>query len=274
MTKISRAIQALYKIIRHPVLLNRVFEDSDSWKEHVVNSYNLPNGLPVIGIEQLLGKNYNEKLNLFSFLDGGSFVTDIALLKSLAGSIKDCRYFEIGTWRGESVYNVAEAAKECYTLNLSDEELRERGIPEKYIELQAFFSGENPDIVHLKGNSTKFDFRSPGKKFDLIFIDGSHHYHDVRHDTREVFKHLVHKDTIVVWHDYGLTPELPRFEVMAGILDGLDPDFHKRLYHVGHTISAIYINREIPSETLEAPVRPEGYFNVHINYQSIEKGRN
>lgn len=255
--------------MKNPWLLNRVLTTPDLHKQYIVNKYDSLKGFPVIDPAVLFGDAHTTKLNIFTFLDGGSMVTDIALLKLLAGSIKNCKYFEIGTWRGESIANLAEETGEYYTLNLSDEELREMKVNEKTIKLQAYFSKKNKKIVHIKANTKTFDFASPGKKFDLIFIDGDHHYDMVVNDTKKVFEHLVHKDSIVVWHDYAVTPEEIRYEVMAGILDGTPKEYHKRIYHFGHTKCAVYINRELNSHELDSPVIPDFYYQVEINYKKI-----
>jgi len=272
MLKFQKALKAILMIARKPVLLNRVLQDPDTWKEYVIRKFGISGGLPVIDVANLFGNSYRENLSVFTFLDGGSMVTDIALLKSLAAQIPGCKYFEIGTWRGESAVNLADAADEVYTLNISDEEMRRMGVNESYISQQGFFSKGKKKIRHLRYNSRNFDFSSPGKKFDLIFIDGSHHYEDVRDDTEKIFNHLVHNDTIVVWHDYAVTPEDIRYEVFAGMLDGLPQDLHKYLYHVGHTKSAIFTRKEFPSETLRKPEVPGFYYSVEIKYQRVEKG--
>jgi hypothetical protein len=69
------------------------------------------------------------------------------------------------------------------------------------------FIKENSKILHLEGNTKTFDFAGLGKKYDLIFIDGDHSYEMVKHDTEQVFKHLVHDNSVVVWHDYAYNPE-------------------------------------------------------------------
>lgn len=271
MSKIAKALHAISSIIKNPVLLNRVLQDPDIWYGHVDSKYKMAHGLQVISPGDLFGSDHIEHLDIFTFLDGGSLVTDITLLRGLAKKFKACSYFEIGTWRGESVVNVSGIAESCYTLNLSDDELKNMKVSEKSIGLQGFFSRDVPGITQLYGNSRDFDFEKLNRKFDLIFIDGSHHYDDVKNDTIQVFRHLVHEKSIVVWHDYGVNPEQVRFEVLAGILDGLDPGYHPYLYHVAHTKSAIYLNTKIKATILDAPVRPEGYYTVTVKYKSLDK---
>ena len=69
----------------------------------------------MITVDQLVNTE-TVSLGPMTFLDGGSLPTDIMLLVSLAESIKDCRYFEIGTWRGESVAAISPRSKSCHTL--------------------------------------------------------------------------------------------------------------------------------------------------------------
>jgi len=261
---IIKAFKAIFAIIMNPWLLNKVLQEPDLWKKHVIKKYDRERGLPMITFEQLFGKEFSSELDVFTFLDGGSMVTDLVLIKELAAQIKDCKYFEIGTWRGESAINVSANADVCYTLNLSDEEMRKMKVDEKTIELQGFFSKHADNIVHLKAHSNHFDYKSLNTKFDLIFIDGSHHYEDVKNDTKNIFEHLTHDKTIVVWHDYAITPEEIRYEVLAGILDGTDEKFHTNIYHVANTKSAIFVQRDFESKYLDAPVTPELYFSVAI----------
>lgn len=86
------------------------------------------------GLEQLttidildIFPDFNENLTTYSFLEGTSLVTDIMLLKSLARSFKKYSYLEIGSWRGESIANVAEVAENCTSITLSAAELKAIG---------------------------------------------------------------------------------------------------------------------------------------------------
>ena len=87
-------------------------------------------------------------------------------------------------------------------------------------------SGRNPDLYFENRGKVPADFEALNKKFDLIFIDGDHHYEMVRNDTAKVFQSLFHSGSTVVWHDYAFNPEKIRFEVLAGILDGCPTEFH------------------------------------------------
>ncbi len=266
--KVKKTIQGLVEVIKNPWLLNKVINDDLVWQQQIAKTYKIPNGLPVIDLSQL-GNPFSETLENFAFLDGGSLPTDIALLKHLARKYQHCKYFEIGTWRGESVVNVAEVAQQCYTLNLSKPDLLARGLSEKYADLQAFFSKNKKNITHLYGDSMHFDFEGLHQKFDLIFIDGNHHYEYVKNDTQKVFEHLVHDQSIVVWHDYAYTPEKYRPEVLAGILAGTPENRRTNLYHVSNTMCAIYSPHQFAAEPLDAPIIPNKTFKVTIETKTL-----
>jgi predicted O-methyltransferase YrrM len=268
MTKIKKAIKAILLILKNPWMLNKVLSNDSTWHDYLKKKYSIEHGLPLVKINAI-SPDFAESINHFLFLDGGSLPTDIALLKSLCRRFTDCSYFEIGTWRGESVKNLAEIAHECYTLNLSEREMSEMGLNEKFIAQYAFLSKNANNIVHLKGNSLSYDFKNLNKKFDLIFIDGDHHYDSVKNDTRKVFEHLVHDDSIVVWHDYAYTPEKYRPEVLAAILDGTPMEFKKYLYHVSNTLCAVMIKTDYPVEKLLSPLTPNITFKLELKTEKI-----
>jgi predicted O-methyltransferase YrrM len=147
--------------------------------------------------------------------------------------------------------------------------MSEMGLNEKFIAQYAFLSKNANNIVHLKGNSLSYDFKNLNKKFDLIFIDGDHHYDSVKNDTRKVFEHLVHDDSIVVWHDYAYTPEKYRPEVLAAILDGTPMEFKKYLYHVSNTLCAVMIKTDYPVEKLLSPLTPNITFKLELKTEKI-----
>lgn len=268
MNKFRKTAKAITEIMKNPWLLNHVLADDSIWQKYLLKNYNLKNELPVVSIDELI-PNFSETLDCVAFLDGSSLITDFALLKSLCKKFADCSYFEIGTWRGESVINVSENCKECYTLNLSQEEIMALGLSERYANLHGFFSKGKSNIHHLTGNSLNFDFKSLNKKFDVVFIDGDHRYEYVKADTEKVFNHLIHENSIVVWHDYAYNPEKQRPEVLAAILDGIPAEFRKHLYHVSNTMCAIFIREQFSTTELEEPVTPDKIFKVNIQSRKI-----
>jgi hypothetical protein len=124
-------------------------------------------------------------------------------------------------------------------------------------------------VVQLRGDSRTFDYEGLNQKFDLIFIDGDHHYDFIKSDTEKVFRHLVHERSVVVWHDYGFFPDQVRFEVLAAILDGAGPERSKKVYHVAHTKSAIFTGKNYPSSPADFPVIPQEYYKVELSRKKI-----
>ncbi len=262
MKKIKKTLQAVGNIIRNPYLLNLVLEDNENWKTQVSGRF--LDGLPAVSFPELFG-SFEETISPFMFRDGGSLPTDLALLKGLSRQFDQCTYFEIGTWRGESVANVSQVAKECFTMDLPDEEKRNLGMSEEYISQHAILSRNLPNVIHLKANSLNYDFQSLNRKFDLIFIDGDHHYTGVLNDSRKVIANLIHDNSIIVWHDYAYNPEKVRYEVFAAILDGCDPEFYPNLYHVANTMCAMYY----PGKLIK-PGKKQGEFELSLKY--LESG--
>ena len=266
MSRIIKGLTAIIQLIKNPWLLNKVLDENIYWRKRVAKQYRFGDGLPVIRPEDLFG-DFNETVEPFAFLDGGSLPTDLALLKKLARGIPGCSYFEIGTWRGESVANVASVADHCITLNLSGKEMKESGLSQRYIDLHRFFSKDLQNVTHLEGNTLSFDFQSFEKKFDLIFIDGDHRFEMVKNDTQKVFSTLVHDQTIVVWHDYARNPETIRYEVLNGILEGCPESVRPHLFHVAHTLCAVYIPGLKGGSKLDQWTTPTGSFQVDLKYK-------
>ena len=265
MSKIKKLIAAFSSIVRQPSLLNLVINNNDARKYKHLQRYPQVEALPEITFEQLSSTPDMEVE--MCFLDGASMPTDLALLKTLARGKKS--FFEIGTWRGESVWNVAKVLDDCTTLNLSAKEMNEMGLPKKYAKLHGIVSKKNSKILHLEGNSKTFDFKGLNKKYDLIFIDGDHSYEMVRNDTQKVFEHLVHDETVVVWHDYGYSPERVRYEVFSAILDGLSKTKHANLYHVANTMCAVYIPNKLATRPFESLQTPEVLFTVQMKTHKL-----
>lgn len=261
MNKFTKLLKGIAALIKNPYLLNKVIEDDQVWYDYLKTKEN--RALHIVDLLEIIPK-LNEELNHTTFLGGGSMVTDMALLRSLARKFENTRYFEIGTWRGESVAQVADLCQTCYTLNLSETEMKELGLNEKYAQLHGVLSMKNPKIVHLEGNSLHYNFAGLNQKFDLVFIDGDHHYDAVKSDTQNVVQHLIHENSIVVWHDAAYHGEKQRPEVIAGILDGLPEELHPHVYHVSNTMCAVMIKGEFKKQVLDAPLRPENLFKVRI----------
>lgn len=239
--RLKKTVKGLLAIARNPWLLNLVLSDNSVWAQYIQKKYRISGGLKTVDVTTLF-PGFKETIGTFAFLDGGSSALDLSVIRGLCKTVPNCTYFEIGTCRGESVANVADVCSKCYTLDLK---------PEQYADpvegsLVGVLSKNIPNVTQLLGDSAAFDYAGLKQKFDVIFIDGDHRYEFVKSDTTNVFNHLMHENSIVIWHDYARDVIYPRAEVFAGILDGVPAELHKNLYHVSNSICAIYINKELP----------------------------
>jgi predicted O-methyltransferase YrrM len=261
--KIKKLIRTMVYLVRKPYLLNLILNSQDVKKESAIKKYNLPNGLPVIDCSSIFPHTVN--VEPYAYLNGSCIPTDIALLKSLALKFNADTYFEIGTWRGESVANVASVVPNCVTFNLSGEEIISLGLSKEYAALHGYFSRDLKNVNHLYGNSHTFDFKDHYGRYDLVFIDGDHHYESVRKDTETAFKLIKDSSSIIVWHDYAREPETIRWEVFEGILDGCPANKRDRLFHVSNTLCAVYLNKEIETTELKQYRKPDKYFRISLS---------
>ena len=146
MGKLSKLIQGISALIKQPYLLNLVLESSEYHQKNLQKQFpEISKGLAQISFSDLTDKK-QITVSPFAFLEGGSLSTDLGLLKILAEKKPHTTYFEIGTWRGESVANVASVAEKCFTLNLSAQEMKRLGMAQRYIDLHGFYSKNYPTL--------------------------------------------------------------------------------------------------------------------------------
>jgi hypothetical protein len=225
------------------------------------NTYKVNGGLPHIEINQIL-PNFSEEIVSFNLSDG-SDPMDYAVIKSLARNIPDCAYLEIGLWRGESIANVAEVAKSCVSVSLCNAPREQFGLLAKRYSNIDFFEED----------SMTFDFRSLKRKFDLIFIDGNHHWKAISSDTRQAFSLLRDRNSMIVWHDYSFNaengPSKVRWTTLAGLLEGTPPLCRKNIYYIANTRCAIYTGKELTDNYHAFPRYPEKIFRMKIEMEAF-----
>lgn len=261
--KIQKLFSVIQIILKKPSLINLINDSNIVFAERFKQKYSNFTTLPQIEIKDLNEGNIVNEVESF-LLDGSSLITDLQLLSTLANKKTVDSYFEIGTWRGESVHNVAKFVDDCTTLNLSTDEMNELGWAEKYALQHGILSSKNPKILHLTGNTKTFDFGGLNKKYDLIFIDGDHSYEMVLNDTKKVFKNLLHENSIVVWHDYAYSAQKIRYEVFKAILDAVGEENHQYLYHPKNTMCAVFTKNKLPTMAFDEMEFPEKIFELTI----------
>lgn len=266
-----KTTKALSMFIRNPFRVIKFglrLEKEERHKQNVQAKFGLTQ-LPTINLLDLL-KNEEVEVFPYSYLAGTSLPTDILLLKVLAKRFEECNYLEIGSWRGESITNVAQVAKKCVAVTLSEDEMRQIGLSEGFVRVHGAFSEGTANIQTIEANSYTFDFDGLNQKFDLIFVDGDHSYEGVLNDTKKVFSLRKDTSSIIVWHDYGSNTEDVRYTVLEAILSGIPEEKRKHLYHVSNTLCAVYIENETFETTkTQFPTYPDKVFSVKVKAEKF-----
>ena len=270
MNKLQKFFKGIILLMKKPYLINNVLNTDDSFKSDFKVQFPNSNPLKQISLSSIGDLSSIQTVTPYSFLGGSSLITDFLLLKLVCQRTKASDYLEIGTWRGESVSNVSDIVENCFTLNLSDEQLKQLNLSQDYVNAHRFFSKEKENITHLFGDSRSFDFEELNKKFDVIFIDGDHHTDAVEFDTKRMLPFLKSDDSIMVWHDAKSDTETPRYEVLLGIYKGIPKEKHQHIYLVENTLCAVYLpNMELSSE-LKPHLKPNHFFEVDIRMKPVE----
>lgn len=269
MKKLSKALKAIFQIIKNPYLLNLILAEEQTMKRLFFDKFKTIKHLKQISLTEFFMDQSKVIVTPFAYLSGASLPTDLALLQLVSKKHLVQNYLEIGTWRGESVANVAPFVKNCYSLNIGDETMREMKLEDDYVNMHRFFSKDIPNVNHLFGYSQSFDFEKINTKFDLIFVDGDHHTEAVENDTRRILSLLKDENSIIVWHDAQIDPETPRYEVLMGIYSGMPQEKHKHIFLVSNSLCAIYYPFEIPSQDFSENKAPVSYFSVEIVKKDI-----
>jgi hypothetical protein len=255
-----RRPSVIFKALYHAVIQ----QDKRAWVEKAYGS-----ALREINILKLF-PSLNETIDPFSCLYGTSLPIDLAVLKMFARRIPNCDYLEIGTWRGESLANVAPLVENCISISLSAGEMAKFGWGASFGKLQRVFSKNLKNVKHIEANSRNFDFDSLGKKFDLIFIDGDHSFAGVKSDTINAFKLLKDNNSVIIWHDYTKNYEHVDWEVFAGIIAGTDLEYQKNIFHISNTLCAVYLNQKIDSYPFTYPTFPINNFKIKLEAENIK----
>jgi predicted O-methyltransferase YrrM len=130
---------------------------------------------------------------------------------------------EVGTFNGNTALNLAANSAEDASIATIDLPPDWNGkyeikVPEIYVNVTERSSvGSHyksyPEfakkITQVFGDSAGLDWSKLKTPFDLVFIDGNHHYNYVLSDTENALKHLA-KNGVIVWHDYGMIEDVSK----------------------------------------------------------------
>lgn len=133
--------------------------------------------------------------------------------------------FEIGTFDGRTTLNLARNVPKgvaietldlpsrgdtVYPLVGGENEFTEKLTPG--VRFQNIAATDDPSTGRIQqhiGDSATFNFKPFYGKCSLVFVDGSHAYDYVLKDTETALE-LVAPEGVIVWHDYGIWPDVTR----------------------------------------------------------------
>ena len=253
------------RALRYPRLLAGLSRDPRStagaYEQEVAT---LLGGLPrCVPLESLLGPE-GDMLPAFTFLDDTSTVMDLLLLRAIAARYDARTMFEIGTFRGESAYAVANAGIEVHTLSLPDDELRAQGVQDSLVEAHRTLSSGELNITHTFGDSAVFDTGPYAGWADIVFIDGDHSRGAVERDTRRFWAMRSSRVGAVVWHDAFSSPLVPRWEVLAGIGAGVPASERSHLVNISNTLCVAWLPDAAELPTVPRSYVPRTVFSVKV----------
>lgn len=147
---------------------------------------------------------------------GNILLFEIVVINWLIKTYNPVNLFEIGTFDGRTALNMAvncPAAGKIHTLDLPREQinsarLRLTGGDREFINKEVSGAKYRETkcrykITQLYGDCAAFDFSPYQNEMDLVFVDGSHSYEYVLHDSETALRLLRNGKGIVLWHDYG-----------------------------------------------------------------------
>ncbi len=145
--------------------------------------------------------------------EGGLTLYELVVLCAICSHIQPLKVFEFGTFKGNSALHLAlNSPDDCevYTLDLpaSARECARYLIEMEPITTVPFIVGERyygSSIEHkirqLSGDSATYDYNQFYGCIDLVFVDGSHQYDNVRSDSENALR-MLRSRGVVIWHDY------------------------------------------------------------------------
>ena len=136
--KLKKLIKISKIVISNPRVLGYILLHDSPPDKYVKNKFKISE-LRTVDLLDLF-PSIDTEIFPYAGASHSSTPLDFVLLKKLAENIPHCRYFEIGTWLGESICNVAQIADECVSLSLSDQEMKKIGETPDRIQVHRFFS--------------------------------------------------------------------------------------------------------------------------------------
>lgn len=165
-------------------------------------------------------------------------LTELVVLAALCKYLQPKRALEIGTHKGSSALAMAmhtPPEAEIFTLDLPSWDATtmypvDNGeITGKPFSIGDLYRGTayEKKIRQLYGDSAGFDFEALRNAIDLVFIDGSHTYENVKIDTQNAWE-VLRRGGVIIWDDYH--PEWG-----PGVMRVLHEITDRPVYHIAGT---------------------------------------
>ena len=153
-------------------------------------------------------KYFDEK---YKFSYGDWFSVNIPVWEKIISKFKYINYLEIGSFEGRSTVFISElpntkTVMAVDTFDGSDEYVGSNKL--NHIDFNIVFENfknnmrlvGKKNINYLKDTSHNY-FKNYKNKYNLIYIDGSHHYNDVKQDFINAYN-CIEKDGIIILDDF------------------------------------------------------------------------
>ncbi len=175
--------------------------------------------LPVADIPDVISGSPEIRIFEPAWKDGNVSLLELMIMNQLVKSVHPRKIFEMGTFDGRTVLNLAancgpEAV--VYTLDLPREKVNATGLridpgDAKHIDkdqsgVRYHGNPEEKKIVQLYGDTAVFDFEPYRNAMDFVFIDAAHSYEYVMNDSKAALDLLKNRKGLILWHDYGVFP--------------------------------------------------------------------
>jgi len=204
--------------------------------------------IPSVELSDIFPEIKESSLNLvfskFSRKRGNVSYAEIQALCILASYIKPENVFEIGTYDGWTTLHLALNTQDdakITTLDLKSEDIEKVSLKLEEKELKYIYKPTIGDryrnteveykINQVYGDSAKFDMSPFYYSIDLMFVDGSHHYEYVKHDSENALK-MVRNGGVILWHDFLVWPGVTKYL--------LELSKNLRIYHIKDTSLVLY----------------------------------
>lgn len=185
------------------------------------------------------------KMNIeISFISGTAFPLNYMILRGLCLYLDRKCYLEIGSYIGDSIYNVSDVCDKCISITAP---VKAPWSMEDYCKKFGFHNFSNKlvqgeNIDQFLTNSQRFDFNSIEGVPDIVLIDGEESYRGIRNDTENI-KKIKSEDAVIIWQLVKLPPSgrVASLDILAGIRDSLNETEWNNYYVFDNSSFGIYI---------------------------------